>query len=161
MMSKPNLSFPSQVDKYAAAPAPSLTEWSGAWSAWDAVTRRMIPDEELLQKPIKLRNACIFYLGHIPTFLDIHLARATGEPSVSPPGFWNIFERGIDPDVENPELCHAHSEIPDSWPALQEIIDFQERLRAKVKSLYENGRVESDPKVARAMSESHSLRSEL
>jgi len=28
----------------------------------------MVPKEELLNKPIKLRNDLIFYLGHIPTF---------------------------------------------------------------------------------------------
>lgn len=28
----------------------------------------MTPDEELLSKPIKLRNDLIFYLGHIPEF---------------------------------------------------------------------------------------------
>lgn len=29
----------------------------------------MVPKDELLNKPIKLRNDLIFYLGHIPTFL--------------------------------------------------------------------------------------------
>jgi hypothetical protein len=28
----------------------------------------MIPKDELMDKPIKLRNSLIFYLGHIPTF---------------------------------------------------------------------------------------------
>ena len=70
------------------------------------------------EKPIKLRNACIFYLGHIPTFLDIQLTnKTTGEPATEPAHYWDIFERGIDPDVDNPEMCHDHSEVPDEWPA--------------------------------------------
>jgi hypothetical protein len=49
-------------------PVPSLSEWRELWASWDAVTRQMIPKEALNSKPIKLRNECIFYLGHIPTF---------------------------------------------------------------------------------------------
>jgi len=48
-----------------------------------------------------------------------------------------IFERGIDPDVEDPEQCHSHSEIPDEWPPLGEILDYQERVRSRVKSILE------------------------
>lgn len=57
---------PSQ---YAAHPVPTLDEFQSLWTAWDTVTKTMIPREELWSKPIKLRNALIFYLGHIPTFL--------------------------------------------------------------------------------------------
>ena len=106
------------------------------WAAWDTVTRQMLPDEELLDKPIKLRHACIFYLGHIPTFLDIQLKKTTGEPATDPAYFHTIFERGIDPDVDNPERCHAHSEIPDEWPPLDEILAYQERVRGRVAALY-------------------------
>jgi formylglycine-generating enzyme required for sulfatase activity len=121
------------------------------WAAWDTVSRGMIPEKELSSKPIKLRNALIFYLGHIPTFLDIHLARACGRGPTQPAYFWKIFERGIDPDVENPEQCHAHSEIPDSWPQVTEILDFQAKIRGQVNDLYASGIVETDPKVAKAM----------
>jgi hypothetical protein len=95
----------------------------------------MIPDEELLEKPIKLRNACIFYLGHIPTFLDIQLTKVTSLPPCEPSYYPKIFERGIDPDVDDPEQCHNHSEIPDEWPPLQEILDYQGKVRAKVRKL--------------------------
>ena len=111
----------------------------------------MIPGEELLSKPIKLRNACIFYLGHIPTFLDIHLARATKEALIGPSYYVQIFERGIDPDVDNPELCHAHSELPDEWPPVEEITDFQQRVRARVKSLYHTGAAEHEHAIRKAM----------
>ena len=39
----------------------------------------MIPSEMLFDKPIDLRHICLFYLGHIPTFSDIHLSKATGK----------------------------------------------------------------------------------
>lgn len=111
----------------------------------------MIPEEELLSKPIKLRNECIFYLGHIPTFLDIHITRATGGKASEPVYFWKIFERGIDPDVEDPTQCHAHSEIPDEWPPLDIILQFQQNVRDKVEALYASGQAQSDGRVSRAM----------
>ncbi|KAJ4334700.1 hypothetical protein N0V95_009101 [Ascochyta clinopodiicola] len=150
-VSKPAVFFPTKPDTYAAQPVPSLNEWRDLWKAWDAVTRQMIPEEELLSKPINLRNACIFYLGHIPTFLDIHMARATDGKASDPAYFWQIFERGIDPDVDDPEKCHAHSEIPDSWPPLGEILTHQQTIRAKAEDLYTSGAVESSPRVSRAM----------
>lgn len=110
----------------------------------------MIPDEELMNKPIKLRNACIFYLGHIPTFFDMKLAEVTDGTHTKPSHYTKIFERGIDPDVDDPEQCHAHSEIPDSWPPLDEILGFQDRVRQRVKALYDTGAAQQ-PKIARGL----------
>ena len=138
-------------DYYATNPVPSLYEFKQMWAAWDLVTRRMIPREEMLSKPIKLRNACIFYLGHIPAFFDMHLTRATGTPATEPAFYHQLFERGIDPDVDNPENCHAHSEIPDEWPPLKEILEYQERVRARTKLLYRETDFRSDRKVGRAI----------
>lgn len=129
----------SKPEQYAAHPVPSYAEWQALWQSWDIVTRQMIPEEELRAKPIKLRNACIFYLGHIPTFLDMKIVQATGATATEPSYFHSIFERGIDPDVDNPEHCHAHSEIPEEWPPLTEILDYQEKVRERVKHMYDSG----------------------
>jgi formylglycine-generating enzyme required for sulfatase activity len=110
----------------------------------------MLPNEELLEKPIKLRNACIFYLGHIPTFFDMKITAETDGKHTEPEQYTRIFERGIDPDVENPEQCHAHSEIPDEWPPLEDILQFQDRVRERIKNLYSSGQAQS-PKVARVL----------
>lgn len=63
------LNLPTSPSQYAAHPIPSFEEWQSLWTAWDNATKAMVPREELLSKPIKLRNSLIFYLGHIPTFL--------------------------------------------------------------------------------------------
>jgi len=131
------MKFDSDPSIYAGTTTPTLGEWKRLWSVWDLVTRGMIPDEELLSKPIKLRNACIFYFGHIPTFLDMKLNQVTKEPLCEPSYYSRIFERGIDPDVDNPEKCHAHSEIPPSWPPLEEILTYQENIREKVRRFYD------------------------
>ncbi|KAL1843374.1 hypothetical protein VTJ49DRAFT_1961 [Mycothermus thermophilus] len=139
MLTKPQALFSMTPSVYAHTALPSLADWEGLWAAWDIVTRDMLPPEEMLEKPIKLRNACIFYLGHIPTFLDIQLTKTTEVPLTEPHDYARIFERGIDPDVDNPELCHAHSEIPDEWPPVDEIREYQTRVRKRLRGLYDEG----------------------
>jgi hypothetical protein len=69
MLSSASLDLPTKASEYAAHPVPTVGEWKSLWTAWDIASKSMVPREELLSKPIKLRNALIFYLGHIPTFL--------------------------------------------------------------------------------------------
>jgi EasF-like predicted methyltransferase len=71
MLSPATLEHPTQPSQYAAQPVPSLEDFQSLWTAWDIVTKTMIPREDLLSQPIKLRNALIFYLGHIPTFFGM------------------------------------------------------------------------------------------
>ena len=57
------------------------------WEAWDFITMKMIPPSMLLEKPIDLRHICLFYLGHIPTFLDIMLSKFLKAPNTEPEYF--------------------------------------------------------------------------
>ncbi|KID99569.1 DUF323 domain protein, partial [Metarhizium majus ARSEF 297] len=151
MLQKAQIPFSKAPSLYAAQTLPTLNDWQALWSTWDIVTKQMLPRQELTEQPIKLRNACIFYLGHIPTFLDIQLTKTTKLPPTDPASYATIFERGIDPDVDNPEQCHVHSEIPDEWPPVEDITAYQERVRARLGRLYEEG-VEKLPRpVARAI----------
>ncbi|KAI1000233.1 Ergothioneine biosynthesis protein 1 [Podosphaera aphanis] len=121
---------------YAVSEIPTLEDWKTLWSFWEAVTRHMILETELIQKPIELRHPFIFYLGHIPTFLDLQVSKETGESLSQTTEFARIFERGIDPDVDNPNVCHSHSEIPDFWPPLAQILEYQDAVHDKIKRLY-------------------------
>ncbi|KAK2613834.1 hypothetical protein N8I77_000713 [Diaporthe amygdali] len=151
MLVKPKMPFSLLPSAYASSALPSLSDWEGIWTAWDAVTRDMLPHEELLDRPIRLRNACIFYIGHIPTFLDIQLNKTTKAPPTEPKEYASIFERGIDPDVDNPERCHSHSETPTEWPPVHEIVTYQNKVRKRLRSLYDRG-PESIPRdVGRAI----------
>ncbi|KAI8956087.1 DUF323 domain protein [Xylaria longipes] len=151
LLIKNPLSFSLNPLEYARESVPLMNDWKSLWAVWDTITRRMLPNEELLDKPIKLRNACIFYLGHTPAFLDIQLTKTTKDGPTSPRYYHSIFERGIDPDVDNPENCHAHSEIPDEWPLLDDILAYQSRVRARLSSLYGNGAEGIPRDVARAI----------
>lgn len=148
MLQKAKVPFPLAPMLYAPSPLPTVHDWESLWEAWDIVTRRMLPDQELTEKPIKLRNACIFYLGHIPTFLDIQLTKTTGQTPTDPESYYAIFERGIDPDVDNPQQCHQHSETPAEWPKVEEISKYQTKVRARLRNLYEG---EIPRHVARAV----------
>ncbi|KAG0347982.1 hypothetical protein BG005_011787 [Podila minutissima] len=114
-------------------PCPSEAEWVELWKSWDVVTMSMIQHPTmLLEKPIALRHPFLFYLGHIPVFMDTQLSRVLDEPFLEPAYFNVIFERGIDPDVDDPTKCHAHSEVPDTWPEIEAIIDFRDRARERL-----------------------------
>lgn len=61
-----------------------------------------------------------------------------------------MFERGIDPDVDNPDHCHEHSAIPDEWPAVETLVEYQRQVRIRARSIYHNGKIK-DRKVAEAL----------
>lgn len=151
ILSKLSMACPLRPEGYAPRPVPSLREFEHLWSLWDTATRHMLPEAEILSKPIKLRNCCLFYLGHIPNFLDTHIARAIDSRPTEPSYYKQIFERGIDPDVDNPENCHAHSEIPETWPSAEEILAYQERVRYRVRSAYAEGSAENSRILGRAL----------
>ncbi|THH08851.1 hypothetical protein EW145_g2415 [Phellinidium pouzarii] len=120
---------------------PSREEWRTLWEAWDLVTLGMIPTEMLHQKPIDLRHKCLFYIGHIPTFLNILLSHLFKESYTEPMNFTQIFERGIDPHVDDPNHCHSHSEIPEAdedWPTLASILEYRDRVRARLMQVYDD-----------------------
>jgi hypothetical protein len=141
----PKTSTASSTDAWPSIP--SRQEWETLWKFWDLVTLDMIPEGMLHEKPIDLRHKCLFYLGHIPTFLDIHLTRVLGGKHTEPEHFKDIFERGIDPHVDDPSKIHDHSAVPEKdeeWPVLREILEFRDRVRARLFALYDeidNGKV--------------------
>ncbi|KAL4063448.1 C-type lectin protein [Scleroderma citrinum] len=108
---------------------------------------------DALQKPIYLRYICLFYLSHIPTFLDIHLCQLFGEPHTEP----EEFRRGIDPNVDNPTQCHDHSDVPqndEDWPSLDSILSFKLCVRERLVRVYDDlssGKIRLTRNVARVL----------
>lgn len=102
--------------------------------------RVLILDHQV-EKPIDLRNPPLFYAGHLPAFSDIHVSRHFDEPLTEPAWFAEIFERGIDPDVNDPtQINHSHSKIPEKkedWPTILEIINYSHKVRQRIVTAYE------------------------
>ncbi|GAA5988472.1 hypothetical protein JCM11641_007161 [Rhodosporidiobolus odoratus] len=118
---------------------PSLDEWEEMWKAWDGLMLETIPPSLRFTKPIPLRHVPLFYIGHIPAFRDIHLSRLLDEPLTSPSHFSDIFERGIDPNVDSGECAHWHSEVPQTetdWPQMSEIVEYERKVRHRVRDVY-------------------------
>jgi len=82
---------------------------------------------------------------------DIHLTRATKGRPTDPAYYHRIFERGIDPDVDDPSKCHDHSELPDVFPKLKDILLYRERVKWRITSLYESGEAYSDRCIGQAL----------
>lgn len=83
--------------------------------------------------------------------LDIHLTRALGTKPTDPKAYQLIFERGIDPDVDDPEQCHSHSEIPDEWPSRSDILDYQDRVRHRIQTTLEKPDLERNRVLGEAL----------
>lgn len=46
--------------------------------------------------------------------------------------YHQMFQRGMDPDVVDPSICHPHSEVLSSWPPYEDIIEYKKRVRDEV-----------------------------
>ena len=110
----------------------------------------------LHQKPIDLRHKPLFYIGHLPTFnallLTAHMRTPFSSISRAHAHFAAIFERGIDPVVDDPEHCHRHSVVPErdeEWPVLGEVLAFRDAVRERVLSTLEEVRKGERPLTRR------------
>lgn len=80
-------------------------------SVWERTDRifAIVAADAMLERPIALRHPFIFYLGHLPAFAWNHVCRGVlGRPSFDA-RLDEIFDRGIDPDVDDPTRCHPPS----------------------------------------------------
>jgi ergothioneine biosynthesis protein EgtB len=101
------------------------------WERTDRLFALVGPDG-VLQRPIALRHPFIFYVGHLPAFAWNHVCRRLLDRPAFEPRLDEIFDRGIDPDVDDPTRCHAHPEVPGAWPALEAVLDYRDRVRAGI-----------------------------
>jgi len=109
---------------------------NSVWASTDRIFGLLKPEAYLAQ-PISLRHPFIFYVGHLPAFAWNHVGGGVlGRPSFNP-RFDELFSRGIDPDVDDPTQCHSHPDVPDTWPALDEVLAYRDRLRAALRESVE------------------------
>ncbi len=102
-----------------------------AWQRTDQIFSTLKPDA-FLARPIALRHPFIFYVGHLPAFAWNHVCAGTLGRASFNPEFDDVFSRGIDPDVDDPERCHDHPEAPERWPYLATVLAYRDRVRAAV-----------------------------
>ncbi|KAH6566390.1 hypothetical protein BASA50_010628 [Batrachochytrium salamandrivorans] len=120
----------------ASMARPTLAQFENLWSFWDAIVSGMIPKNNHLFKPIFLRHPYIFYIGHLPSFSDVQLSQCLGKSISENQEFTTMFSRGIDPDIDDQSKCHDHSPIPDVWPNLASVLEYQHNVRTGMRSIY-------------------------
>jgi gamma-glutamyl hercynylcysteine S-oxide synthase len=109
--------------------------FGGAWTRTDELFAIM-PNTEILAKPIVWRHPFIFYVGHLPAFSWNQICGAILNWKSFNPYFDDLFCRGMDPDVDTGE-CHWHPEVPDQWPSLSEVVAYRDKVRGAVlEALY-------------------------
>ncbi|KAJ1502422.1 hypothetical protein HMI54_006738 [Coelomomyces lativittatus] len=132
--------------------------WWDALKIWDWLFDVVLRTEKvLLSRPIALRHPFLFYMGHLSCFADIQLSKAFGLPLAPPMLYSKIFERGIDPIVDHPEICHSHSEIPETWPDITEIRAYRQTIRYKIEQLVQHHTWELSHISALSMAYEHDL----
>ena len=109
--------------------------FQSAWTRTDQLFDT-IKQQAMLSKPIVFRHPFIFYVGHLPAFAWNQIcAGVLHRPSINS-RFDDIFSRGIDPDVDSGS-CHAHPEVPPSWPSLAAVLGYRDRVRTAVLNSFE------------------------
>jgi len=102
-----------------------------AWRRTDMLFG-LVARDAMQSRPIALRHPFIFYVGHLPAFAWNHICRGVLQRPSFDPRFDDMFDRGIDPDVDDPSRCHAHPEVPERWPALDDVIAYRDRVRGAI-----------------------------
>ena len=102
---------------------------TAAWARTDRIFSMLARDAWLAQ-PIALRHPFVFYLGHLPAFAWNHVCAGLLERPAFNAVFDEVFSRGIDPDVDDPSRVHDHPDVPDRWPAVDEVLAYRDRVRA-------------------------------
>ena len=113
-----------------AAPADLPARLEAAWERSDLVLG-LLTEDAWLERPIALRQPCIFYLGHLPAFAWNQVWRGVlGRPSFNAE-FDKLFERGIDPVGDYVPTTVA-------WPAAAEVLAYRDRVRAALRDAFDD-----------------------
>ena len=92
----------------------------------------LINPESMYARPIAERHRLIFYLGHLEAFDWNQLCRWTLDKRAFHATFDQLFEAGIDPAVGT-----AAKDTPSDWPSIQEVEDYNVRVRQEVDQVLE------------------------
>jgi len=93
----------------------------------------LLRPEALYSRPIPERHRLIFYVGHLEAFDWNLIARKTLDAPSFHPRFDALFEFGIDPPVGQ-----AASDQPSDWPGIEEIQNYNRRVRARIDELLDH-----------------------
>jgi ergothioneine biosynthesis protein EgtB len=122
----------------AVLAGPAIRErLEAAWDRSDSLFGT-IEASALLERPIRLRQPFLFYLGHLPAFAWNHLGLRELGRTPFHPAFDELFARGIDP----PDTSDAPG-VEEAWPALNEVVAYRDRVRSLLRPALDEPRLET------------------
>lgn len=129
---KPAVEVADGLQSVSATELQKILEYG--WKCSDTIFSLLPSPADFYVQPITLRNPFIFYVGHVAAFSHSHvLTHTLGHASFNA-AYEYLFSRGIDPSVDDPSSCHAHPEIPTSWPSVDEVEAYKSNVRQHVKA---------------------------
>jgi len=115
----------------SAFPADLRDRLEAAWQRSDLILGLLTRDA-WLERPIALRQPCIFYLGHLPAFAWNQVCRGVlGRPSFNP-AFDRLFARGIDP------VGDGYQPTEVAWPLESEVLAYRDRVRDALRESFDD-----------------------
>ena len=121
---------------HLAARESMMSRMRQVWDRTDQIFGLLCSGQEaVLQRPIHLRHPFIFYIGHLSAFLWNQLQQVAPELPLIDQELQDLFDRGIDPDVDDPSKVHSNSagtEERTDWPTLERVHAFRDQVRAQL-----------------------------
>jgi ergothioneine biosynthesis protein EgtB len=108
-----------------------------AWDRSDALFGT-IQGTALYERPIRLRQPFLFYLGHLPAFAWNHLGLRELRSGAFRADFDELFARGIDP----PDTSDGPPEA-EAWPAVGEVLAYRDHVRSRLRPVLDEPRLET------------------
>ena len=124
--------------KQTVDPSRILSNLKEGWNLADLLFGSVLKADTMMQKPIELRHPFIFYVGHLTAFEKNQIFKMILNITSETEHFDDLFERGIDPMVDDPAICHKHSaDINHSvWPSLEELRNYQDNTRRMIENSF-------------------------
>jgi len=107
--------------------APALVSLWKTWEDTDALFHQIANWDV---QPIDLRHSLSFYYGHCTAFANLHLLPEKLHTTVD-----KMYSRGIDPNVQNPEVCHDHPPYdPTKLLGKSDLFDYIDSSRRSIEA---------------------------
>jgi ergothioneine biosynthesis protein EgtB len=108
-------------------------------AAWDRSDELFgtIEESAFRERPIRLRQPFLFYLGHLPAFAWNHLGLRVLGKTPFHPAFDDLFARGIDPLDTSTAPPAA-----ETWPAVADVRAYRDRIRSLLRPVLDEPSLE-------------------
>lgn len=103
------------------------------WETTDFIFSFLKDGKAVFSKSIDLRHPFVFYIGHLPCFAWNIIKKALKLEEFIDVKYDELFQRGIDPDVDNGS-CHKNSceRNNENWPSIKQLDEYKNKCRTQI-----------------------------